>query len=231
MDCNGAITRHLSHCPNVQILVLENDFLMYCSWGPLEPSWPTWIAPSIDTLWHSTLNLRKLREIDADRNGRAHIPWWSKTNRPSCLFSHPNITSIRVSYHESEVRRDDKLNSVQNLDVKTFELHNSYLSEESIALLVTKTPNVTSLSIDLKFPCNKIAPGVDVFLDCAKLRGASDGLFSSGSDHCIPLLKHLAISTRWETADLSLFRDGGPFVSWRGVQLWYGIKASIGSLE
>jgi hypothetical protein len=225
----------LYHCPNVQRLVLENDFLVYWSWGPLEQSWRTWTAPSIETLWHAILNLRKLREIDVDRNGRAHIPWWSKTNRPSRLFSHPNITSIRVSYHESEVRRDDKLNSVQNLDVKTFELHNSYLSEDSIALLVARTPNVTSLSIDLKFPRNKIHPGVDVFLDCVKLRGALDGLFSSGSDHCIPFLEHLAISTRWETPDLPPIRDGGPFeqshIHWNGFQLWYGIKASIGSLK
>jgi hypothetical protein len=227
----------LYHCPNVQRLVLENDFLMYWSWGPLKPSWRTWITPSIDTLWHAILNLHKLREIDVDRNGRVHIPYWSKTNRPSRLFSLPNITSIRVSYHDSEIRRDDKLHSVQNLDVKTFELHNSYLSEESIAPLVARTSNVTSLSIDLKFPCNKIDPKVDIFLDCVKLRGALDGLFSSGGDHCIPHLKHLAISTRWETTDLPPVNSGGPFehrdISWRGrgVQLYYGIKASIGSLR
>jgi hypothetical protein len=89
-----------------------------------------------------------------------------RSKRPSRLFSHPNITSIRASYSYYEVSRDDELNNIQNLEVKTFELRNSYLNEESIALLVARTPNVTSLSIDLKFPCTKMDREVDVFLDC-----------------------------------------------------------------
>jgi hypothetical protein len=185
----------LYHCPNVQRLVIENDFLVYWRLPSLQQIHPNWLAPSIDTLWHAILNLRSLREIYVDSNGRADVPMRSK--RPSRLFSNPTITSIRASYSYYEASRDDELSSVQNLDVKTFELQNSYLNEESIALLVARTPNVTSLSIDLKFPCNKMDREVDVFLDCVKLRGALDGLFSLGSDYGIPLLEDLATSTRW----------------------------------
>jgi hypothetical protein len=88
-----------------------------------------------------------------------------RPKRPSLLFSNPNITSIRTSSSYYEVSRDDELSNVQNPDVKTFELQNSYLNGESIALLVAKTPNVISLSIDLKFPCNKMDRKIDAFLD------------------------------------------------------------------
>lgn len=147
---------------------------------------------------------------------------------------------IQVSEEDSD---PDQFEDLHAPSITTLEIHDSYLQEKSVGRLIARTPNLTSLRVDLTRDATPSGHLIDSFLDCSELALSisrlavavnTPGVGSTTEFHRNGL-ENLAISIKFFVTNTGQQGTGGAWEDGRDgnggwVHSW-GIRGSLGGFK